>query len=205
VIAVHGPRERPRFALTFDDGPGGGTADALEMLATRRARATFFMVGTEVVGHPELARAVLAGGHEIGSHSMRHEDHQHAEAAAVVSDVVEGARAIEQLLGVEPRLYRAPYGHFAPASLAESERRGWLPVLWSAAGEDWREGETPESIVARVLPHLGPGAIVLLHDSRRTKPTNCGPMLGALERILAEGERRGLEPVTVGELLSLPR
>jgi peptidoglycan-N-acetylglucosamine deacetylase len=201
AIAVHGPRDVPRFALTFDDGPGDGTRGVLELLSERGASATFFLVGNEVLKSPELAVEVLGRGHEVGSHSMRHEDHQDAERDAVVADVLDGAATIERVLGVEPRLYRAPYGHFAPASLAEADRRGWLPVLWSAAGEDWREGETAESIFGRILPDLEPGAIVLLHDSRRAKPTDCTPMLGALELILHEAERRALEPVTVGALL----
>jgi peptidoglycan/xylan/chitin deacetylase (PgdA/CDA1 family) len=203
AIAVHGPRDRSRFALTFDDGPGGGTRAALERLARASAKATFFMVGEQVKQQPELARAVFEAGHEVGSHSMRHLDHQHAERELVVTDVLEGAAAIEDVLGFEPRLYRPPYGHFAPGSLDVAERRGWTCVFWSASGEDWREGESDESIVARILADLLPGAIVLLHDARRAKPTDCAPMLGALERILAEAKRRGLVPATVGELLAL--
>jgi peptidoglycan-N-acetylglucosamine deacetylase len=201
AILVHGPRTEPRFALTFDDGPGAGTRETLRLLGECGASATFFFVGTEVVRDPGLAREVHAAGHEIGSHSMRHEEHQHAERADVVADMLEGAAAIERVLGVEPRLYRAPYGHFAPGTLAEAERRGWACVLWSAAGEDWREGESGEAIFRRLLPDLERGAIVLLHDGRRAKPANCGPMLEALGLLLDEAGRRGLSPVTVGELL----
>jgi peptidoglycan-N-acetylglucosamine deacetylase len=201
-IIARGPRDRPRFAITFDDGPGGGTRGALERLAASGARATFFMVGSEVVRDPALAREVLDAGHEIGSHSMRHEEHQHAERDEAIADMLGGARAIEQTLGVEPRLYRAPYGHFAPGTLAEAEARGWTCVFWSAEGIDWREGETGTSILARILPDLGPGAIVLLHDSRRAKPTDCSPMLEAIDRLLEEARRRRLEPVTVSELLA---
>jgi len=74
-------------------------------------------------------------------------------------------------------------------------------VLWSASGEDWREGETGESISTRILPDLVPGAIVLLHDARRAKPTNCAPMLEGLALVLEESNERGLVPVTVGDLL----
>jgi peptidoglycan/xylan/chitin deacetylase (PgdA/CDA1 family) len=134
---------------------------------------------------------------------MNHFEHQHAERETAVSDMLEGAAAIERVLGFEPRLYRAPYGHFAPGTLAEAERRGWPCVLWSAEGSDWREGETAAAIAGRILPDLAPGAIVLLHDSRRAHPTDCRPMLGALEALLAEAARRGLAPVSAGELLGL--
>ena len=38
----------PRVALTYDDGPGRGTPEVLDRLARHEARATFFMVGSEV-------------------------------------------------------------------------------------------------------------------------------------------------------------
>jgi peptidoglycan/xylan/chitin deacetylase (PgdA/CDA1 family) len=204
AIVVRGPRERPRFALTFDDGPGAGTAAALELLAKRGAKGTFFLVGTELQRHPELGRAIRDAGHELGSHSMAHLDHAEAGRQEALADMIEGAEAIERVLGVEPRLYRAPYGHFVPVTLAEAERRGWTCLYWSASGEDWREGESGTSIAERVLEDLGAGAIVLLHDARHGQPASCGPMLAALDVVLAEAARRGLEPVTVSDLLAVP-
>lgn len=58
---------RGTIALTFDDGPDPQwTPKILDVLARHRAHATFFQVGSQVNGHPELARRVLAEGHEIG-------------------------------------------------------------------------------------------------------------------------------------------
>ena len=151
---------------------------------------------------PAIGAQVRDAGHEIGVHSMEHLDHAEVGREASVADVVEGAAAIEQALGVTPRLFRAPYGHFVPGTLAEAERRGWTCVHWSAWGEDWREAETRESIAARAIADLRPGAIVLLHDGRREQAIECERMLGAVEDVLAEARRRGLEPVTVGELLA---
>jgi peptidoglycan/xylan/chitin deacetylase (PgdA/CDA1 family) len=201
AVVVHGRADTPRFALTFDDGPSPCTAKLLPVLERRGVRATFFMVGSQVERDPGQARAVLAAGHEIGTHSMSHLEHQHAPREEAVADMLDGAKAIERALGMEPRLYRAPYGHFAPGAFAEAERRGWTCVLWSAEGSDWRTGEDAHAIFERIAPDLRPGAIVLLHDGRREKPIDCERMLAALELILNEGERRGLAAVTVGELL----
>ena len=205
AIVVRGPRQAPRFALTFDDGPGAGTQLALELLERWGARGTFFLVGAEVERNPELARGVRDAGHELGSHSMRHLDHEEAGRQEALTDMVEGAAAIERALGVEPRLYRAPYGRFVPVTLAEAERRGWTCVLWSASGEDWRDGETGQSISRRVLEDLGAGAIVLLHDARHGQPVTRDPMLAALDVVLGQAHRRGLEAVTVSELIASPR
>jgi peptidoglycan-N-acetylglucosamine deacetylase len=164
-------------------------------------KATFFMDGRQVNDHPDIARRVRDRGHEIGVHSMAHLDHD-KDVEIALTDVREGAEVIESTLGVELKLFRAPYGHFALTTLREAERRGWVPVHWSAWGMDWNEGEDATTIAARVIADLAPGAIVLLHDCRRDKHVDCGPKLGALELVLAEARRRGLEPVTVSELLT---
>ena len=49
---------------------------------------------------------------------------------------------------------------------------------WSALGDDWEEDATGRSVAERMLADLVPGAIVLLHDSRRAKPMNPEPVTG---------------------------
>jgi peptidoglycan/xylan/chitin deacetylase (PgdA/CDA1 family) len=200
-VVHRGDGARPQVALTYDDGPGRGSPGILELLAERGARATFFMVGSEVERDPDLARAVLAAGHEIGSHSMRHLDHEAVPPAEAVDDMLDGARAIERALGLEPRLYRAPYGHFVPATVAEAERRGWTCVHWSALGMDWLDDATPRSVADNVIRDLEPGAIVLLHDSRRAKPMRPEPVVGGTALLLDELSRRGLRAVPIREML----
>ncbi len=202
-----GPGEAARFALTYDDGPGQGTPALLDLLAARSVRATFFMVGSQIEAAPQLAGQVVSRGHEVGSHSYAHYDHQLLDDGenspeSAVEDMVRGAEAIERLLGVESWLYRAPYGHFVAATLAEARARGWTCVMWSAAGRDWDPDAGAESVAQRVEAQLGPGAIVLLHDARHGQQMDPAPMLSATELILDCAGAIGLEPVTVGELLS---
>jgi peptidoglycan-N-acetylglucosamine deacetylase len=200
-IVTHGPSDSGEIALTFDDGPSYCTEQLLELLEHQGLRATFFMVGSQLELLPEVARRVRDAGHEVGVHSMRHLDHAVIEREQAVADVVEGADAIERQLDVSVRLFRAPYGRFVPGTLTEAKRRGWTCVHWSAWGVDWQAGESAQSIADRVIADLAPGAIVLLHDGRREKEVDCQRMLEALGLVLAEAKRRGLEPVTVGELL----
>jgi peptidoglycan/xylan/chitin deacetylase (PgdA/CDA1 family) len=200
-IVHQGPGRGAEVSLTYDDGPGRSTEEVLGLLARDGARGTFFLVGSEVRRHPDVARRIAAEGHEIGTHTMSHLDHYEVEPSQAVEDMVAGARAVAQVLGHEPRLYRAPYGHFIPDTVAEARRRGWTCVHWSALGMDWMEGESGRSVADRVLPDLQPGAIVLLHDSRRAKPMNPEPVVRATALLLAEIERRGLHPVPVGEML----
>jgi peptidoglycan-N-acetylglucosamine deacetylase len=200
-VVAHGAREGNSVSLTFDDGPGRSTEEILALLERHDAHATFFMVGSQAERFPHMARRVVAAGHEVGSHTFSHLDHHAVAPHEAVADMVAGAEAIAGVLGFEPRLYRAPYGHFVPETAAEARRRGWTCVLWSGLGFDWEEGATPRSVADRVLGDLAPGAIVLLHDARRAKPMDPEPVTGATAILLEEIERRGLHAVAVGDIL----
>ncbi|MCE7873523.1 polysaccharide deacetylase family protein [bacterium CPR1] len=61
-VRVHGPRGRRAVALTFDDGPEPPyTERILDILGEFAVKATFFVVGSQVLHHPELARRILDG------------------------------------------------------------------------------------------------------------------------------------------------
>jgi peptidoglycan/xylan/chitin deacetylase (PgdA/CDA1 family) len=187
--------------MTYDDGPGSSTRAIMDLLERHGARATFFMVGSEVERDPALAREVASRGHEVGSHSMHHLDHEQVDAGEAVADMLAGAEVITGVLGFEPRLYRAPYGYFVPSTVAEAERRGWTCVHWSAIGNDWLEDATGRSVADLILPGLEPGAIVLLHDSRRGKSMNPETVVAATALLLDELADRGLRARAVGDIL----
>ena len=159
------------------------------------------MVGSEAERFPDIARRVAAEGHAVGSHTRSHLDHHAIEPGEAVADMLAGSAAVAGVLGFEPSLYRAPYGYFVPATVREATRRGWTCVHWSALGYDWEEEATPRSVADRVLADLKPGAIVLLHDSRRAKPMEPEPVIGATALLLEELERRDLKAMTIGEML----
>jgi peptidoglycan-N-acetylglucosamine deacetylase len=153
-------------AITFDDGPHPeGTPQMLEILAQHGARATFFLVGEQVVKRPELARRIVAEGHAIGLHGYLHRPHPSRTAAALADDFERATAAIADAAGVEPRLHRPPYGVYSLSSLRIARERGLQPLLWSRWGKDWRKLTTPERIARRVLVGISAGDVVLLHDA----------------------------------------
>jgi peptidoglycan/xylan/chitin deacetylase (PgdA/CDA1 family) len=203
TIVVHGSPERQQFALTFDDGPERGVTDRLlDLLDERDVMATFFCVGEQIEADPDLAREILARGHEIGSHTQSHLNHHDQEPDAL-PDFLDGVATISRLLDARPRFYRPPYGHFTHKVLAEAEQLHVIPVFWSAWGLDWFPDDA-QTIAARVLEDLTPGCIVLLHDSSRytDKRNDCTPTIEAVDLIVEEADRRGLQPAALGQLLS---
>ena len=153
-------------ALTFDDGPHRhGTPAVLEALESRRAVATFFLVGEQVERHPTLAAEIVAAGHAVGVHGYRHTLLLRRSPGAVRDDFHRARDVIGSVTGSEPRLYRPPYGVFSGPALLLVRRLGWRPLLWSRWGRDWEAGATAEGIAARVTRGLGDGDVVLLHDA----------------------------------------
>jgi peptidoglycan/xylan/chitin deacetylase (PgdA/CDA1 family) len=185
------------YALTFDDGPHReGTPAVLELLARERVRATFFLVGEQVLRNPALAAEIAAAGHGIGLHCHRHRNLLRLTPRQVREDILRALGVIEETTGVSPALYRPPYGVSNAAALALARGRGWRTLLWSHWGRDWEARATPESIAALVTGGAGPGAVLLLHDADDySAPNSWRRTAAALPRALETLAARGLEPV----------
>jgi peptidoglycan/xylan/chitin deacetylase (PgdA/CDA1 family) len=136
----------------------------LRQLDHAGVRATFYLVGEQVERYPALAAEVAAAGHEIGIHGYRHTLLLRRAPAELRDDFDRAEAAIGESAGVASFSYRPPYGVFSLAGLRLARAR-WAPLLWSHWGRDWEARATPSSIATRATRGLGPGAVILLHDS----------------------------------------
>jgi peptidoglycan/xylan/chitin deacetylase (PgdA/CDA1 family) len=181
-------------ALTFDDGPDPASTPAfLDLLAARRLRATFFLLGSMVAKAPELAADIAGAGHEVGVHGWDHRYTILRGPGAVRDDLARATDAVAAASGTQPRFYRPPYGVLSAGALAAARAQGLTPVLWTCWGREWAAGATPGSVYATLVRDLTPGATVLLHDSDCTSPAGASAAaLGALPLLLEECAERGL-------------
>jgi peptidoglycan/xylan/chitin deacetylase (PgdA/CDA1 family) len=188
-------------ALTFDDGPDpDSTPGFLEVLGGRAVRATFFLLGSMVERAPRLAADIAAAGHEVGVHGWEHRYLTLRGPRATRDDIARAVAAVAAATGVEPRLYRPPYGVLTGGALLAARQLGLNPVLWSSWGQEWTRGSTPESVYATLCRDLRGGGTVLLHDSDCTSPPGSArAALGALPLLLDECDRRGLRVGPLGE------
>ena len=157
-----GPRGRRTLALTFDDGPSNETPRFLDLLACYGVRSTFFVCGANVERRPELARRIVAEGHEIANHTQSHPCLFGLRAARVREEVAQAQRTIEDATGVSPVSFRPPYGIRAPGLRRTLEELGLLAVHWTVIGNDWKW--PANRIAARVLSGASPGGVICLHD-----------------------------------------
>jgi peptidoglycan/xylan/chitin deacetylase (PgdA/CDA1 family) len=186
-------------ALTFDDGPHPqGTPRVLELLRAADAPATFFLAGEQVERFPELAREIVAAGHEVAVHCHRHRNLLRLPPTAVHEDLGRAAGTIADVTGVEPRRYRPPYGILTMPALRHARRHGWETVLWRRDGHDWQAQATPESIASRLLDKARGGDVLLLHDADwYSAPGSWERTAGALELVLERLGERGLRVATL--------
>ncbi len=166
AAAVTGVGLLAAHALPADDGPHPrSTPFFLRLLADRGVRATFFMLGSELVRAPSLGREIAAAGHEIALHGWYHRRLVWYGPRRTYDELARGRDLIAEVTGTAPRWFRPPYGVLTTSALVTARRLGMSPVLWSCWGWDWSSRSTPDSVYTTVRRALGGGGTVLLHDS----------------------------------------
>ena len=201
VPGLSGVGEQTRVALTIDDGPHPvATPRFLDVLEREGVRATFFLLGQELVRNPQLGEEIVAAGHEIAVHGWTHRMMLLRGPLSARDDITRAYEYIAEVTGVTPRWYRPPYGVLTATAALTARRHGMTPVLWTCWGRDWEKRANPDRVYETVVRGLHGGGTVLLHDSDCTSvPGSWAATLGALPRILAECDHRGLK---VGPLRS---
>jgi peptidoglycan-N-acetylglucosamine deacetylase len=190
----HGPATRA-VAIGFDDGPARDTPAFLTMLERVHARATFFMIGSELRGAygPMLMRE-LRDGDALGDHTFTHPDLTRVGNARGQLQWTIGA--IRALSGYTPCVFRPPYGAYDTAVVRTAGALGLATVLWNVDPRDWALPGTG-TIKRQVLAQVQPGSIIISHDGGGPRAQT----LAAYPAIIAALRARGYRILTIPELL----
>jgi len=202
--------DSPLIALTIDDGPDtAGTPAILDVLARHGARATFFLLTSNIAGREQLVHRLLAEGHEIGNHMIRDEPSCRLDVPLFERQFLEADAALKPFVAAGPgrrsRAERAlTTGWFRPVSgytnrpmIDSITQRGAVCVLGSIYPYDpfipW-----PRYAAWQIRANARAGEIIILHD---------GPRRGlrtahALDRVLPVLACRGFRTVSLSELWS---
>ncbi len=186
------PKNTKAVALTYDDGPSKHTNRILDCLSRYGARATFFVVGTNVTRYPDILRRAHLLGMQIGNHTVNHPNLKNLSAGGVLSEINGNADRIESVLGIRPQIIRPPYGSYSKATIATTNQPF---ILWSIDTLDWKT-RSADKTVASVLSNVKDGDIILMHDLYQSTAE-------ATERIVPELIARGYSLVTVSELAAM--
>jgi peptidoglycan-N-acetylglucosamine deacetylase len=198
-----------QLALTFDDGPNpAATPLLLDLLDQYNAKATFFMIGRFVRECPKLAKEIANRGHLIGNHTQTHPNLFWINKRAIRSELQQCQAALQDVVGVAPKVFRPPYGFRNPWVVGTARELGMQTVMWTLLPGDWRE-KSVEWLAGRMRPiadhakdsaNRTAGDVLCLHDgAHRQLNGDRTRTLKALEYWLPRWRDLGLKFVTIGE------
>jgi len=158
------------------------------------------LTGKWIKDNPDLARAIVADGHEIANHTFTHPDMRHLSDAAIDKELADTEALLAETTSASLRpFFRPPFGAYDERVLRLVVGAGYLPIYWTLDSLDSvGEPKTPDFLFERVTAKLTPeklrGAIILAH---------CGsqPTADALPRILDRFAEMGFEVKKVSEVL----
>ncbi|AWP28559.1 polysaccharide deacetylase family protein [Paenibacillus glucanolyticus] len=157
---------KKEVALTFDDfGSDKTVTRILDILAEHDVKATFFLRAKGVESNPNLARAMVEGGHDVANHSYSHPVVTSLTPQELQEDVVKAHQVITEAIQQQPvMLFRPPTG------VVDDERAKALaavgyPVIamYDVTTLDWDISNSAKDIVNGVMTKTERGSVILLH------------------------------------------
>jgi len=147
--------------FTFDDGPHPEiTPWVLEQLAIYKAKATFFMVGENIIKYPNIFEQVKLHGHQIGNHTFNHLNGWETNNDSYFQNM----ERCQQL--TKTNLFRPPYGRIKKSQAKHISKTHQI-IMWNKLSRDYDINlNIEESLKAlKLLP--ANGAIFVFHDSEK--------------------------------------
>lgn len=147
--------QRPKVYLTFDDGPNPGVKDILDILKSKKAKATFFMIEPQMRSYPNDVRRLVAEGHYPALHSVSHNKQQlyGGKPYAVATEMLKTRKTLYDLTGIKSMLARVPYGskpYMVKSFRDELARYQFKMWDWNIDTLDWENQSNPQQIYANL-------------------------------------------------------
>lgn len=193
-----------QIALTIDDGPDPEvTPRVLDVLDQYGAKATFFCIGEHARRHPRCVQAIVARGHAVENHSQRHRHTFSLQGPGALRREIEAAQiTLTEITGTQPLFFRAPAGLRNPFLEPVLCQLGLQLASWTRRGFDTRS-RSAEAVAHRLLRHLAPRDILLLHDGHAARDAQGEPvLLAALPMVLQAAAQAGLHCTTLRSALA---
>ena len=170
--------------LTFDEGyENGYTEQILDVLKAKNVKAAFFVTKPYIESDPELVKRMVAEGHLVGNHSVKHLSSPTLSDSQLKNELTETAQAFEKVTGqAMPKVFRPPMGEYSERTLAVTSNMGYKTVFWSFAYKDWITTAQPGKDVAynTVMSKYHNGAVLLLHAVSKSNTEALGDIIDSL-------------------------
>lgn len=183
-------------ALAFDDGPfPEHTPKLLALFAKEQVHVTFSLVASNVQAHPDMAKAILAGGHEIANHSYAHRRSKDLDDTTLEHEIVGAQKVIKEQTGFSPKWYWPPFLETNDRIRAMAAKAGIevYSLKRVVVSEDYNRAVGAEAIKQKATTKVTDGSVILFHEWR-VETREQMPV------ILAELRRQGCVFLTFSEL-----
>ncbi|MET3291865.1 UNVERIFIED_CONTAM: peptidoglycan/xylan/chitin deacetylase (PgdA/CDA1 family) [Brevibacillus sp. OAP136] len=158
--------DKPQIALTFDDwGSDKTVTKILDILAKYDVKATFFLRAKGVETNPNLARAMVDGGHDVANHSYSHPVVTTLTPDQLQKDLVKAHQVITEAIQQKPTmLFRPPTGVVDDQMGKVISAVGYHDIaMYDVTTLDWDSKNSAADIVNGVMKQTQKGSVILLH------------------------------------------
>ncbi|POY36549.1 polysaccharide deacetylase family protein [Solitalea longa] len=185
------------IALTFDDGPSEEhTRQIAEFLQQNNIQATFFCIGRRINENEELLKELHKKGHLIGNHSYSHHFwFDLFSTDKMLDDLNKTDEQVKRIIGLQPKLFRPPYGVINPNLTKAIKKGNYDTVGWNVRSYDTVITDK-NKLLAKLTTALKPGAVFLLHDT-------CKITLEVLPEFVKTAKKQGYKFVRVDKLFKI--
>jgi len=203
-IISRGNSGQKAVSITFDDGPDPFTTEPLLALLDRYGvKATFFVVGKKAAAHPQLIQKILKKDHLLGNHSHNHDNFLMLKSRRRLFQEISAAQKTLARFHVKPLFFRPPVGITNPKLWGVLRELGMVNVNFSCRGGDFGNRRL-RGLSRRVLKHLQPDHIILLHDVMPKNPAALQQWLNEIDKILQGIQDREIKILPLSELIGQP-
>lgn len=191
-----------RIALTFDDwGTDKTVTKILDILAAEDVKATFFLRAKGTESNPNLARAMIEGGHDVANHSYSHPVVTEISPDKLQADIVKAHQVIAEAIQQQPTmLFRPPTGVVDDTTAKAIAAAGYPDIaMYEVTTLDWDAAHSADDIVKGVMKQTTGGSVILLHmlDDIHT--------IEALPTAIGLLKKKGFVFVKMADLIGLTR
>ncbi len=196
-VICHAVTTEKEIAISFDDGPAQNyTAQILKVLQENDCKAAFFCIGKNIAGNEHLLKQIIAEGHLIGNHSYSHHFwFDLFSSKRILTDLRSMDEEVKRVAGLQPILFRPPYGVINPNVKKAIVDGQYIPLGWSVRSLDTVIMDE-QKLLDKINGSIQPGAVFLFHDTSLTT-------LKVLPQFLKEVKKKGYRIVPLDKLLHL--
>jgi len=143
--------------LTIDDSPSPATPFLLDFLDKENIKATFFVIGKNIMKYPTYYEEIKKRGHTIGNHSYFHKSAFKVSKDFYMKDVKIAFELTNSLI------FRPPYGHLT-LPIYKKIKEKFNIILWTYMTYDFSD-------IPLKTDKIKNGNIIVVHDNNKNFQT----------------------------------